>query len=741
MNRALRTPRWMLVVESLSLLWLAAGGLPGLGSVAGAAEPAPYNSLIWEQPPIEWDPLAETAQFCGWDEPAYDEEIPNATSGSSSEPADDFRLTGPMPVTSIHWWGSYQKWQQDAPPAIGPNVWRITFSSNKPADSYDAFSRPGTRLWTFDVLPEQVSVERVGIDRYPDMPEDTCFKYSVELEPPYYFWPNPYEGDIFWISITAVYKTRLPDHRWGWKTRPWVTLGGACEDVSGWSTPAPGSPISFMNHFQIAKKNACGASSACDMTFALDTDPIWIKWDQPFTGLRDWASYQDEPSGARGLAASSIAYKWRQEPDTSSGGVGMDATADIPRTWPAQILGDDYECTQPGPVTQIDLWGCYHLDDLPAGDPNNVQFTLSIREDVPAAGRTGYSMPGKVLWRKIFKKGQFTTQRSTNPRQSFFSPSNAEYITSSHGKTFKYTFTIDRSEAFIQTGTSAKPVTYWLCAQASVTQSAGSAVRFGWKTSTSVWNDDAVWAQATEPFSGTWHKLTYPVFHKRAGEHTALAFAILTSDQSTTELVDRLVIDDWQCENASPVVAAAWWGSYTGYTDLPCRCSVRVAPLKPDYFLLSIWSSPKVAIHITSDVNLPGRKIWEYRAYQYDEVQVGSDKDSQESVKPTGYEPVLRYSVKIPTDQQFTPDALGGTYWFSVVAVYQYPRVANYPWGWTNHERVFGGEAMAVPQITWSEDNTTLHWEPLADQTGAGEDMSFTLFQQAYTLGDPPREP
>jgi hypothetical protein len=82
----------------------------------GFVFPVPQAHFIWEQPPVEIDPLSKTPLFCGWDEPAYAEEIPNATEYSTSRPADDFRCVGPMPVTSIHWWGSYREWQQWSPP-------------------------------------------------------------------------------------------------------------------------------------------------------------------------------------------------------------------------------------------------------------------------------------------------------------------------------------------------------------------------------------------------------------------------------------------------------------------------------------------------------------------------------------------------------------------------------------------------------------------------------------------------
>jgi hypothetical protein len=503
-------------------------------------------------------------------------------------------------------------------------------------------------------------------------------------------------------------------------------MDGAVKYVSDYEMLPSGQAISGIAIVPVEAPDACGQNAKYDMAFALDTDLIWVKWQQPFTGLRDWPDYTDEASTAKGARLSSIAIKWQQEPDISSNGLDMDATVDNPRTWSPQILADDYQCKQPGPVTQIWVWGSYYLDELPGNDPSNVQFTLSIRADVPAGNQAGsYSMPDKVLWTKTFKKGQFAVQESKSQRQSFFSPCNAEYTTYSHTRVFKYTFTIDPSEAFVQTGTSEKPVVYWLSVQAGLTPSAGGMVRFGWKTSTSFWNDDAVWALALEPYSGTWQKLNYPAFHPRVGQHTALAFTIITSDQSGGESIDRQVADDWQSEGTAPVAAVTWWGSYRGYTDRPCQCNALADPVRPDYFLLSIWSNGPGE---SDQDHLPGQKLWEYRAYQYNEVQVGSDAEPDEPSNLKGHEPVFRYTVNLPSNNWFAPDQGSNIYWFSVVAVYQNPKVANYPWGWTTSQHTWNHEAVAGSEVTIPLGKKMWSWDYL------DEDMSFVLFQQAMRL-------
>lgn len=745
MKRPCRAPQSASVMTALSLLLVAELGAgqadEALLPVDKPVDPSASNGCLqWDQPPIERDPLSKIPLICGWDEASYSEEMPPTpeSPSNSRRPAADFRCLGPMPITRIHWWGSYEKWQSETLPEVGPDAWEITFSANMPADAYVPYSRPVNPLLQFEVTPDRVQIEAAGSDEFPDpnRPSDSCFRYSLALEPTEYFWPATYEGDIFWIGITALYKTQRPDHVWGWKTRPWCWMEGAVGVWTHATVNTSGQGASSIGFYEVTNKDACGRASKFDMAFSLDTHSHWVKWEQPFTGLRDWPDYADEGSTGTGLRASSIAYKALQQPDQGRTGLAVDATADTPKTWSAQILADDFECKLSGPVTQIQLWGSYMLDQVPSKDPANPEFTLSIRADVPAPSPAGISMPGNVLWTKTFKKGQFTVQESTSEKQGFSSPCNGQYILNDHSRTFQYTFSMDPSQAFVQTGTADKPVIYWLSVQASIAQAPASMARFGWKTSTNASNDDAVWAQAKEPYSGTWQKLNYPAMHPRGGQHTALAFAILTSHQSTSQVIDRQVADDWTCEQPSPVLAATWWGSYGGYTYAACACTDQVQPVRPDYFLLSIWSDvPDPDPNDPQDFSHPGQRLWEVEATQYDEVLVGYDGD-QRRPDTQGQEAVFRYSVRLPQEQWFTQRQGMNVYWFSVVAVYEYPKGANYPWGWTNHKHVFNGGAVAGSEVTDASGRNAWTWQPLKDR--ATEDMSFVLFQQAQVLGPPP---
>ena len=79
---------------------------------------------------------------------------------------------------------------------------------------------------------------------------------------------------------------------------------------------------------------------------------------------------------------------------------------DVDATWQDHfLLADDYLCTQPGPITEITIWGSW-LGDYYGDDPTAVSFTLSIHDDIPQ-GPGGWSIPGEPLWLFEFQPGMF----------------------------------------------------------------------------------------------------------------------------------------------------------------------------------------------------------------------------------------------------------------------------------------------------------------------------------------------
>jgi hypothetical protein len=473
----------------------------------------------------------------------------------------------------------------------------------------------------------------------------------------------------------------------------------------------------------LSSSAACQQAEAYDMAFELNTDPNYIKAEQAFTGIRDWAHYEDEQSIAN--LATTTTVKWTQNPDLTATGLDVDATTDSPVTWPNEIAADDFQCTTTGPITQITVWGSWYRDILPGNDAQNATFTLSIRQDIPVGqGTAHYSMPGRVLWQKQFARGTFTVQRDTSQTQSYYSPANSTYEQSNHRSVFKYVFDIDAKDAFQQTGTTAKPVVYWLSVQANVLQLAGSvATRFGWKSSTNHWNDDATWVHAGEPYGGSsWQDLHYPSAHPYATRSIDLAFVIETQKTGGGLAYQQVVADDWLCTSDTPVTGMAWWGSYIGYDYQACLCQQMAAPRRPDYFMLSIWTNvPDPDPTSSKDFSHPGQKIWEFKATTFDEVMVGFDKHPETGeANKGGREPVYRYAVQLPQANYFLQKAANGVYWLSIVAVYENPQTMVYPWGWTNHEySAWSGPALK-PLAYWKLDESggTI----ASDSSGNGND-------------------
>jgi len=425
-------------------------------------------------------------------------------------------------------------------------------------------------------------------------------------------------------------------------------------------------------------------------------------------------------------------FKHVQEAHLSSLSVDVDATksgSGGTGTWPTQILADDFPCTAAGPLTNIRIWGAWYSDIMPDGDPESVTFTLSIYEDIPASqSTTGYSTPGSLLWRKDFKKGEFTVSEYEHYLYSrWMVPCTVpQYYQYSVDKIcWQYDFSIDPGVAFYQQGSPGKEEVYWLAVQVKPEGQSTEHVRFGWKSTRSslAWNDIAVWAQGSYPAPYDWSTLKNPQTSARID----LAFAVGTGLATKELQITRLVADDWLCEQRDPITAVAWWGSYIDYEIEACQCQQQPSPTKPEYFLLSIWTDEPYPI---STLSHPGQKIWEYQAYDYDEVMVGYDKHPLSSGTDLTREPVFRYSVRLSEEDWFCQDDIDEVYWFSVVAVYDETTAIEYPWGWTNHPHNFGNDAVAGNKDTESQPPAWI-WQQLSDQTGGSQDMSFVLFSES----------
>lgn len=146
------------------------------------------------------------------------------------------------------------------------------------------------------------------------------------------------------------------------------------------------------------------------------------------------------------------------------------------------------------------------------------------------------------------------------------------------------------------------------------------------------------------------------------------------------------------------------------------------APRQPDYFLLSIWTDvPDPDPANPNTFGRPGTKVWEYRADDFDEVMVGFDKHPETGeVGIAGFEPVYRYSVRLPQSNAFCPTGRNDVYWLSVVAAFEDDKTVVYPWGWTNHPQNSWGMQQLATLAHWTFDQTGGLVAP--DSSGNGND-------------------
>jgi hypothetical protein len=208
----------------------------------------------------------------------------------------------------------------------------------------------------------------------------------------------------------------------------------------------------------------------------------------------------------------SMPSKWVQLPDLSIMGIDVNASGPF-------ILADDFLCTEPGPITDIHIWGSW-LSDY----SSEVKFTLSIHADLPV-GPQGYSIPGDVLWSRTFQPGEYTARIwEQGIDEGWMDPPDAYFFPGDH-VCWQFNFYISESEAFIQHGTPDQPIVYWLDVKVEPLE---PGALFGWKTSLDHWNDDAVWGMGMEPYFGPWYELIYPPNHEMAGRSIDLAFVITT---------------------------------------------------------------------------------------------------------------------------------------------------------------------------------------------------------------------
>jgi hypothetical protein len=181
--------------------------------------------MKWSQPIVQIgvvpDPFGNQPLYTGWDEPSYTNQVP--PGGNPPLVADDWLCRNNLPVTDIHWWGSYLGSTSPAPP-IPVTGFTFNIYNDVPASPNNPFSHPGSVVWSYTT--NSFKEVFVGYDGTIDAAggiqiTDSTFQYNVNIDPALWFFqkPDPGANNIYWLSIQAIVPAGA-FNEWGWKTRP-----------------------------------------------------------------------------------------------------------------------------------------------------------------------------------------------------------------------------------------------------------------------------------------------------------------------------------------------------------------------------------------------------------------------------------------------------------------------------------------------------------------------------------------
>ena len=339
-------------------------------------------SLIWSRPPIEIYPNVNVPPtFYGWGETARSTEQTGSSRNWRMD-CDDFRTIGNIAVTKIRWWGSYKAWNYTELPESQPEIWHIGFWANQKEDLEPNELYPERLVWSLEIPNERIQLQPSGNLEFPERNPETCFVYELFLDPNEWFYQGDYESNenVFWISITAVYPTDIKEQNlWNWVTRPYTWGNGAVSPAIMGDWPTYDERLVPGRIYPVESSRLCEENQAYDLCFELLTEQSWVKWDQPYTGIRQYTGDVNNISMAT---------------ESNEGELLI-----------SQQATDDWICDSNDPVTAISWNGSYIDYSYDPLDCNDITvslkldyFLLSIWANEESSEEIDYNHPGEKIW-------------------------------------------------------------------------------------------------------------------------------------------------------------------------------------------------------------------------------------------------------------------------------------------------------------------------------------------------------
>ena len=219
---------------------------------------------------------------------------------------------------------------------------------------------------------------------------------------------------------------------------------------------------------------------------------------------------------------------WNQPPDWT---LGYDIPSYYFEDEGGQAVGDDFQTDGTGyPIVDVHWWGSYQGDvnpQVPIGAPSPAtNFWIGFWSDVPvddSENELGYSYPGMFL--KAYDSGELEGRKDGYQE---WSERNGYY----------YEVEFSDDPLYLSPNT-----TYWVSILAMDDES------WGWKTSSTHWNDDAIVAylppDTEEPIPGVTklfdiaelEELRHPQGHPYEGESVDMAFKVTAAPEPISSIL------------------------------------------------------------------------------------------------------------------------------------------------------------------------------------------------------------
>jgi hypothetical protein len=695
--------------------------------------------LKWAQPPM-FNANSEFPDcFWGWDEMSM--------YRGNQIVADDWLCDNDRPITDVHWWGSYYRWDAPRPPEDGPKGFHIGIWTDVPAGEDLPYSHPGEMVWEWVVDRRVVNEHAVGCDFFPEHSRDTCFRYDLIIPRERWFFQGP-ACEIYWISIAAIYPDDYVGRTyWGWKTRKYFFKDAA---VKIFDPTVPEIGLKFREGVPVQDPSG----GIWDMAFVLTSSPQTEACCFEDMACRDLVRELCVEMGGRPQGPNTVCT----EPQACCQRDGTCIMVDplCCDEFGGTRQGDGTQCTRlqacclpDATCRMLDPLCCEELGGTPQGPDQQCTEEQACCLDDGTCEMLDPLCCNEIGGAPMGTGGECTGLQGCCLADGIcedLDPLCCRHLGGMPQGTG--TACLNATLACcLDDGLACIEVDPLCCDDAmGYVSPISSPICLGDGNGNRI--DDACEVpperQACCLPDGGCEDLSHFECVERGGDpqgpHTTCVNAIchplkwaqppvLNPDSALPPCFwgwdersifggRTILADDFQCELNRPITDIHWWGSYVGWRAL------EPPPVAPEKFQLAIWSDVPAGDGVP--FSHPGRLLrqWVVGADVLGERPVGCDFHPDHEA-----DTCFRYDLLLPEDLWFYQGESCEIFWLSIAAVYaDTPEPLEFPWGWKTRPHHFNDDAVRIYVPTNPDEGDAYEQgDPVTDSTGRSWDMAFVL--------------